>query len=194
MGNYGAHKLENDEKLPCAVSSSFAVLLYFSLSLSLSLCAQVISVKDNDSLAARLSVDLGADLLILLSDVDGLYTAPPGTEGSRLVHSYSPKHNGLNFVFGENSRVGTGGMDSKVCSFLAERGEAGTALWSHARVVTSSESPDWSKGMKILVLLPPARIVHLQMHDYQEEHGSVRRSLRLPFIMVVWPEIPLVKV
>ncbi len=75
---------------------------------------QVISVKDNDSLAARLSVDLGADLLILLSDVEGLYTSPPGTEGSRLVFSYSPKQNGFNVVFGENSRVGTGGMDSKV--------------------------------------------------------------------------------
>ena len=74
----------------------------------------MISVKDNDSLAARLSVELGTDLLILLSDVDGLYTSPPETEGSRLVYSYSPKQNGINVVFGENSRVGTGGMDSKV--------------------------------------------------------------------------------
>lgn len=34
---------------------------------------------DNDRLAARVATMMGADLLILLSDVDGLYTAPPST-------------------------------------------------------------------------------------------------------------------
>lgn len=32
---------------------------------------------DNDRLAARVATMIGADLLILLSDIDGLYTAPP---------------------------------------------------------------------------------------------------------------------
>ena len=32
---------------------------------------------DNDRLAARVATMMGADLLILLSDIDGLYTAPP---------------------------------------------------------------------------------------------------------------------
>lgn len=34
---------------------------------------------DNDRLAARVAQMIGADLLILLSDVDGLYTADPGS-------------------------------------------------------------------------------------------------------------------
>ncbi|WP_127520712.1 glutamate 5-kinase [Mesorhizobium sp. Z1-4] len=34
---------------------------------------------DNDRLAARIATMMGADLLVLLSDIDGLYTAPPGT-------------------------------------------------------------------------------------------------------------------
>ena len=32
---------------------------------------------DNDRLAARVATMVGADLLVLLSDIDGLYTAPP---------------------------------------------------------------------------------------------------------------------
>ncbi len=32
---------------------------------------------DNDRLAARVATMAGADLLVLLSDIDGLYTAPP---------------------------------------------------------------------------------------------------------------------
>ena len=37
---------------------------------------------DNDRLAARVATMVSADLLVLLSDVDGLYDAPPGTTAS----------------------------------------------------------------------------------------------------------------
>lgn len=77
--------------------------------------AGVISVKDNDSLAARLAVEMNAELLILMSDVNGLYTAPPGMPDSRLLHTFcptSPEDAGI--IIGDKSRVGSGGMDSKV--------------------------------------------------------------------------------
>ena len=35
---------------------------------------------DNDRLAARVATMMGADLLVLLSDIDGLYTAPPALD------------------------------------------------------------------------------------------------------------------
>jgi glutamate 5-kinase len=35
---------------------------------------------DNDRLAARVATMMGADLLVLLSDIDGLYTAPPARD------------------------------------------------------------------------------------------------------------------
>ncbi len=35
---------------------------------------------DNDRLAARVATMMGSDLLVLLSDIDGLYTAPPGVD------------------------------------------------------------------------------------------------------------------
>ncbi len=38
---------------------------------------------DNDRLAANVAVMAGADICVLLSDIDGLYTAPPDTPGAR---------------------------------------------------------------------------------------------------------------
>ncbi|KAK7010999.1 delta-1-pyrroline-5-carboxylate synthase-like isoform X3 [Biomphalaria glabrata] len=74
--------------------------------------AGVISVKDNDSLAARLASEMRAELLIIMSDVNGLYTAPPGMPDSRLLNTYCPEMDQV--IIAGKSRVGTGGMDSKV--------------------------------------------------------------------------------
>ena len=41
---------------------------------------------DNDRLAARVAQMVGADLLVLLSDVDGLYTADPRRDPARHAH------------------------------------------------------------------------------------------------------------
>ena len=38
---------------------------------------------DNDRLAARVATMIGADLLVLFSDIDGLYTAPPAQRPGR---------------------------------------------------------------------------------------------------------------
>lgn len=74
-----------------------------------------IVINDNDSLAAHLAVEVGADLLILMSDVDGVYDLPPGSDGSKLLRVYCPK-NHSQILFGDRSKTGTGGMESKVSS------------------------------------------------------------------------------
>ncbi|XP_024140120.1 delta-1-pyrroline-5-carboxylate synthase [Oryzias melastigma] len=77
----------------------------------------VISIKDNDSLAARLAVEMKADLLIALSDVEGLYNSPPGTDDAKLIDVFYPgdQHS---VTFGTKSRVGLGGMEAKVKAAL----------------------------------------------------------------------------
>lgn len=69
---------------------------------------------DNDSLAGVLAAELKADLLVMLSDVEGLYSCPPSDPKSRLIHTYvKEKHQG-EITFGDKSRVGRGGMTAKV--------------------------------------------------------------------------------
>ncbi|XP_034481955.1 delta-1-pyrroline-5-carboxylate synthase [Drosophila innubila] len=72
-----------------------------------------IPIKDNDSLSAMLAAEVQADLLILMSDVDGIYNKPPWEDGAKLMHTYTSDD--MNSIeFGKKSKVGTGGMDSKV--------------------------------------------------------------------------------
>ncbi|XP_039019601.1 delta-1-pyrroline-5-carboxylate synthase-like isoform X2 [Hibiscus syriacus] len=69
---------------------------------------------DNDSLAGLLALELQADLLVLLSDVEGLYSGPPSDPSSKLIHTYiKEKHQG-EITFGDKSRLGRGGMTAKV--------------------------------------------------------------------------------
>ena len=69
---------------------------------------------DNDSLAALLALELKADLLILLSDVDGLYNGPPSDPQSKLIHTYVKERHQGQITFGDKSRLGRGGMTAKV--------------------------------------------------------------------------------
>ncbi|XP_008320515.1 delta-1-pyrroline-5-carboxylate synthase [Cynoglossus semilaevis] len=77
----------------------------------------VISIKDNDSLAARLAVEMKADLLIALSDVEGLYDRPPGSDDAKLIDIFYPGDQ-QSITYGSKSRVGIGGMEAKVKSAL----------------------------------------------------------------------------
>lgn len=70
-------------------------------------------MKDNDSLAALLAVEMRTDVLVLLSDVDGIYNSPPGRSDSQLISTFHPSEL-ENITFGGKSRVGLGGMESKV--------------------------------------------------------------------------------
>jgi glutamate 5-kinase len=73
---------------------------------------------DNDRLSARVAVMASADELILLSDVDGLYTADPsrdqGAARVELVSDITPEIEAM--AGGAGSLAGTGGMVSKLAA------------------------------------------------------------------------------
>jgi len=71
---------------------------------------------DNDRLAALVAHLVHADLLVLLSDVDGLYDAPPARESSRLIPEVSnvDELGGITVGRAGADGVGTGGMQTKL--------------------------------------------------------------------------------
>ena len=62
---------------------------------------------DNDRLAARVATMAGADLLVLLSDIDGLYNAPPGANPERETHPGGRAHHPRDRGDGGRRRVRT---------------------------------------------------------------------------------------
>jgi glutamate 5-kinase len=88
---------------------------------------------DNDRLAARVAAMIGADCLVLLSDVDGLYTAPPAgnPDARRIDHvaAITPEIEAMAGAAG--SDLSRGGMKTKI-----EAGKIATAAGA-AMVIAS---------------------------------------------------------
>ena len=77
---------------------------------------EITSIGDNDTLAAIVTCCIHADLLVLLSDIDGLYTANPHTHPDAklipVVERITPEV--LALADGAGSALGTGGMSTKL--------------------------------------------------------------------------------
>ena len=83
---------------------------------------------DNDRLAARVATMASADLLILLSDIDGLYTAPPYLDPAATLIPVVPRIDaGIEAMAGgAASELSRGGMRTKI-----EAGKIATAGGTH---------------------------------------------------------------
>ncbi|OBB99159.1 glutamate 5-kinase [Mycobacterium sp. 852002-40037_SCH5390672] len=74
---------------------------------------------DNDRLSALVAHLVGAEALVLLSDIDGLYDSDPRkTEGARFISEVSDSGDLVGVIAGPGSDLGTGGMSSKMSSAL----------------------------------------------------------------------------
>lgn len=80
------------------------------------IATEEIVIGDNDTLGAIVAKTAGADLLVLLSDIDGLYTADPhkNKEASLIpvVEKITEEIEALGY--GAGSSLGTGGMHTKI--------------------------------------------------------------------------------
>lgn len=105
---------------------------------------------DNDRLAARVASMMSADCLVLLSDVDGLYTAPPGRKGASFIPEVTGITPEIEAMAGKPvSGVGSGGMITKIeagkialgagCNMVIASGHAMHPL----RRITGGERCTW---------------------------------------------------
>ena len=100
-----------------------------------------IKVGDNDTLGAIVACSVKADLLVLLSDIEGLYTADPRKDPTAtlipVVEAVTPEIEAL--AGGVGSSLGTGGMGTKLraakmvtavgCDMIITNGERPEALY-----------------------------------------------------------------
>jgi len=98
---------------------------------------QEIRYGDNDRLAARVATMVSADLLVLLSDIDGLYDAPPGTNANArlipVVDRITPAIEGM--AGASASELSKGGMQTKI-----EAAKIATAAGTHMVIASGHVS------------------------------------------------------
>lgn len=68
--------------------------------------------SDNDSLASLVGGIIEADLILLLTDVEGLYNKPPSQPGAKVISVFHT--DSADFEIGDKSTMGRGGMGSKI--------------------------------------------------------------------------------
>ncbi|MGE3149191.1 MAG: glutamate 5-kinase [Pseudorhodoplanes sp.] len=114
---------------------------------------------DNDRLAARVATMASADLLILLSDIDGLYDAPPGSGRDAtlipLVERITPDIEAMAGASG--SELSRGGMMTKI-----EAGKIATSAGTHMIIASGKDEHPLSaimKGGRCTWFLTPANPV-----------------------------------
>ena len=125
---------------------------------------------DNDRLAARVALMAAADVVVLLSDVDGLYTANPREDGGAVhipaVAEITPEIEAM--AGGAGSLRAKGGMRTKIqaaktavqggCTLAITRGDVerplsalgngALATWFHPRGTPAAARKQWIAGMK----------------------------------------------
>jgi len=73
-----------------------------------------VNFSDNDILSVLVAGALCADLVIILSDVDGLYTADPSQAGAKLIKTVDEITAELKTSLNGKSKLGRGGIQSKI--------------------------------------------------------------------------------
>jgi glutamate 5-kinase len=100
---------------------------------------------DNDRLSALVAHLVGADALILLSDIDGLYDSDPRKGNARFISEVSGPDELDGVSAGRGSHLGTGGMASKLPSALLAA-DAGVPVLLAAAADAAAALSDASVG------------------------------------------------
>ena len=95
---------------------------------------------DNDELSGLIATMTGAEALVILSNIDGIYTGSPSDPKSELIRTVEPGRDLSEYIQSEKSGFGRGGMltKSRIASKMAEEGI--TVVIAHILVVQHQPS------------------------------------------------------
>eukprot|EP00580_Thalassiosira_gravida_P005273 CAMPEP_0201652928 /NCGR_PEP_ID=MMETSP0493-20130528/44725_1 /ASSEMBLY_ACC=CAM_ASM_000838 /TAXON_ID=420259 /ORGANISM="Thalassiosira gravida, Strain GMp14c1" /LENGTH=795 /DNA_ID=CAMNT_0048129455 /DNA_START=128 /DNA_END=2515 /DNA_ORIENTATION=- len=139
--------------------------------------------SDNDSLAAICARSFACDLLILLTDVDGVFDRPPSVSGAKLLPFYSQTQS---VGIGEKSKHGRGGMESKISAAQSavEPGSRCRACMvlsgidlDAIRSVTSKEYDSAVGPRGTLFATPGSELEKLALKEIKDSESTVAQSV-----------------
>jgi glutamate 5-kinase len=139
---------------------------------------------DNDRLSALVAHLVGADALVLLSDIDGLYDSDPRKGNAQFISEVDSPADLDGVVAGRGSHLGTGGMASKLSSallasdagvpvLLAAASDVATALADASVGTVFSPRPERMSARKFWVRYAAESAGALTLDD-----GAVRAVVR----------------
>ncbi|MEC7291066.1 MAG: glutamate 5-kinase [Pseudomonadota bacterium] len=143
-----------------------------------SVATDEIRYGDNDRLAARVAQMVGADALILLSDVDGLYSADPRNDAAArhipVIEALTAEHDDMAGDINREADVGSGGMATKLAA--ARIAQAAGCM----TVITLGTTPhpiatllDGGKATWVLPSMTPEKAREIWLRGHLTPEGTV---------------------
>lgn len=120
---------------------------------------------DNDELSGLIATMMDADMLIILSNVDGIYTGSPADPSSRLIERVTPGEDVSGNVVASKSGFGRGGMGTK-CGIAGKVSAEGVAV-----VIACGDRP----GVLVDVVTSPESVPHTLFEPNPESLSNVKR-------------------
>lgn len=120
---------------------------------------------DNDELSGLIATMMDADMLIILSNVDGIYTGSPVDPSSRLIERVTPGEDVSGNVVASKSGFGRGGMGTK-CGIAGKVSAEGVAV-----VIACGNRP----GVLVDVVTCPDSVPHTLFEPNPESLSNVKR-------------------
>ena len=122
---------------------------------------------DNDELSGLIAAMTDADMLIILPNIDGIYTGSPSDPGSRLIECVEPGRDVSEYVVAAKSGFGRGGMGTK-CGIARKVSAEGVAV-----IIARGERP----GVLVDLLERPSEVPHTLFMPSPAPLAPVKRWL-----------------
>ena len=143
-----------------------------------SVATDEIRYGDNDRLAARVAQMMGADILVLLSDIDGLYTADPRhnpeAEHLPILTDITADHDAMASGSNAQADLGSGGMITKLTAArIAQSAGCSTVITLGSKDRPLQALMDGARATWILSTLTPDTARQIWLKGHLTPEGSI---------------------